>query len=435
MASPWGSLKRVKGNGMADALAARAAAVALLLDVTEGRRMLSDALAGAALEGLEPADRARAQRLALAALRRAGPADAALAPHLRKAPPAVVRAILRLAVAELAERPGDAHGIVSSAVLLARGDARAAQAAGFVNAVLRKVAAAPPGAEVQRLPGWLRAPLVQRFGKAAVKGIEAAHLAGAALDLTVKQAEDVPIWAERLGAVELPGGSLRLAAGVQVSALPGYDEGAWWVQDAAAAIPAQVLAVRPGERVADLCAAPGGKTLQLAAAGASVVSVDVSEPRMARVRENLARCRLAAECVVADALVWEPGEAFDAILLDAPCSATGTIRRHPDLPFVKGPGDLPGLVALQGALIDKAVGLLKPGGRLVYCTCSLLPAEGEDQFAAALDRHPGLVRDQKAVAGWPGAWDARGGGLRIRPDHWPDRGGIDGFFIGALRKG
>ena len=420
---------------MADALAARAAAVALLLEVTEGRRMLSDALAGEALAGLEPADRARAQRLALAALRRAGPADAALAPHLRKAPPSVVRAILRLAVAELAERPDEAHGIVSSAVSLARNDTRAAQAAGFVNAVLRKVTSAPLALEVQRLPGWLRAPLVQRFGKAAVKRIEAAHLAGAALDLTVKRAEDAALWAERLGATVLPGGSLRLAAGVQVSALPGYDDGAWWVQDAAAAIPAQVLAVQPGERVADLCAAPGGKTLQLAAAGASVVAVDVSEPRMTRVRENLARCGLAADCVVADALAWEPGEAFDAILLDAPCSATGTIRRHPDLPFVKGPEDVPGLVALQAALIDKAVGLLKPGGRLVYCTCSLLPAEGEDQFAAALARHPGLSRDQKAVAGWPGAWDARGGGLRIRPDHWADQGGIDGFFIGAFRKG
>jgi 16S rRNA (cytosine967-C5)-methyltransferase len=420
---------------MADALAARAAAVALLLEVTEGRRMLSDALAGEVLAALDAADRARAQRLALAALRRAGPADAVLDPHLRKAPPAVVRAILRLAVAELAERPDDAHGIVSSAVSLARSDTRAAQAAGFVNAVLRKVTATPLSLEVQRLPGWLRAPLVRRFGKAAVKGIEAAHLAGAALDLTVKRPDEAAVWAERLGAAVMPGGSLRLAAGVQVSALPGFAEGAWWVQDAAAAIPAQVLAARPGERVADLCAAPGGKTLQLAAAGAAVVAVDVSEARMARVRENLARCGLAAECLVVDALAWEPDEGFDAILLDAPCSATGTIRRHPDLPFVKGPEDLPGLVTLQAALIDKAMGLLKPGGRLVYCTCSLLPAEGEDQFAAALARHLGLARDQKAVAGWPGAWDARGGGLRIRPDHWADQGGIDGFFIGALRKG
>lgn len=419
---------------MADALVARRAAVALLLEVTEGRRMLAEVLASGALATLDPADRARAQRLALGALRRAGPADAVLAPHLRKAPPPVVRAILRLAVAELAERPDEAHGIVSAAVSLARGDSRSAQAAGFVNAVLRKVSGAPVVLETQRMPIWLRSPLLRRFGKAAVKGIEAAHLAGAVLDLTVRDPATTADWAERLGAEVMPGGSLRLGAGIQVSALPGYAEGAWWVQDAAAAVPARVLAAQPGERVADLCAAPGGKTLQLAAAGAQVVAVDVSETRMARVHENLARCGLAADCVVADALAWTPDAPFDAILLDAPCSATGTLRRHPDLPFVKGPADLPGLLDLQAALIDRAVAMLRPGGRLVYCTCSLVPAEGEDQFAAALARHPTLQRDQRAVAGWPGPWDAHGGGLRIRPDHWADKGGIDGFFVGAFRK-
>jgi len=419
---------------MAEALTARRAAVALLLAVTEDRRMMVEVLASGVLEGLDPGDRARAQRLALAALRRAPAADAVLEPHLRKEPPAVVRAILRLAVAELAERPDEAYGIVSAAVSLARGDTRAAQAAGFVNAVLRKVSAAPVVLEVPRMPVWLRSPLVRRFGKAAVKAMEVAHLAGAPLDLTVKLAAEAGDCAERLGAERMPGGSLRLATAGQVSALPGYAEGAWWVQDAAAAVPARVLAVHPGERVADLCAAPGGKTLQLAAAGAQVVAVDVSEVRMVRLRENLARCGLSADCVVADALTWDPGAAFDAILLDAPCSATGTLRRHPDLPFVKGSADVPGLLALQSALIDRAVAMLKPGGRLVYCTCSLLPAEGEDQFAAALSRHPGLTRDQKAVAGWPGAWDARGGGLRLRPDHWADKGGLDGFFIGAFRK-
>ena len=419
---------------MAEGLAARSAAVALLLEVTERRRMLTEVLAAGALDALAPADRARAQRLALAALRRAGAAEAVLEPHLRKAPPPVVRAILWLAVAELTERPDEAHGIVSSAVSLARADTRAAQAAGFVNAVLRKVSAMPLALDVPRMPDWMRSPLVRRFGKAAVKAMEASHLAGAPLDLTVKDQTTARTWAATLGAEILPGGSLRLAAGGQVSALPGYAEGAWWVQDAAASVPAQVLAAHPGERVADLCAAPGGKTLQLAATGAQVVAADVSETRMARLRENLDRCGLQADCVVADVLTWEPGAAFDAILLDAPCSATGTLRRHPDLPFVKGQADLPGLVALQSALIDRAVAMLKPGGRLVYCTCSLLPSEGEDQFAAALARHPELSRDQQAVAGWPGAWDARGGGLRIRPDHWADKGGVDGFFIGAFRK-
>ena len=421
---------------MSDGLAVRRAAALMLLEVTGKRRLLSEVLGDAhgPLAGLDGPERARAQRLVLAALRRVLPADAILAPHMQRAPAPFVQAVLRLAVAELAERPQDAHGIVSEAVSLVRGDAKTTQAAGFVNAVLRKVSSAPVVLDSQRLPGWLRAPLVKRFGKAAVKGIEAAHLAGPMLDLTLRRPQEGADWAARLGGEVVQGGSLRLVPGVQVSALPGYDDGAWWVQDAAAAVPAQVLAPQPGELVLDMCAAPGGKTMQMAAAGAQVVALDSSAPRLERLRDNLARTGLNAEIVVADAQDWQTDLRFDAILLDAPCSATGTIRRHPDLPFVKDAGDLPGLIALQSALIDRAAALLKPGGRLVYCTCSLLPNEGEDQMAAALARHPDLVRDQKAVAGWPGAWDAKGGGLRIRPDHWADKGGLDGFFIGAMRK-
>ncbi|WP_323040266.1 RsmB/NOP family class I SAM-dependent RNA methyltransferase [Gemmobacter sp.] len=421
---------------MSDGLAARRAAVEMLLEVTGNGRLLADILGDAhgPLAGLDGPDRARAQRLATATLRRIHPADLALAAHVQREPAPYVLAVLRLAVAELAERPQDAHGIVSDAVSLVRGHAKSGPASGFVNAVLRKIAARPPVLETQRLPGWLRAPLVKRFGKVAVKGIEAAHLAGPMLDLTPKVPEEAAGWAERLGAELLPGGSLRMAPGVQVSALPGFDSGDWWVQDAAAAVPARVLAVQPGEHVLDMCAAPGGKTMQLAAAGAQVVALDASAQRMERVRENLARTGLSADLVVADALDWQTDQRFDAVLLDAPCSATGTIRRHPDLPFVKDAGDLAGLVALQSALIDRALALLKPGGRLVYCTCSLLPDEGEDQMAAALARHADLIRDQKAVTGWPGSWDAKGGGLRLRPDHWAERGGLDGFFIGAMRK-
>lgn len=421
---------------MSDGLAVRRAAALMLLEVTGKRRLLSEVLGDAhgPLAGLDGPERARAQRLVLAALRRVLPADALLAPHMQRAPAPFVQAVLRLAVAELAERPQDAHGIVSEAVSLVRGDPKTTQAAGFVNAVLRKVSSAPVILDAQRLPGWLRAPLVKRFGKAAVKGIEAAHLAGPMLDLTLKHPDQAEDWAARLNAAVMQGGSLRLTPGVQVSALPGYEDGAWWVQDAAAAVPAQVLAPQPGELVLDMCAAPGGKTMQMAAAGARVVALDSSAQRLERLRDNLARTGLNAEIVVADAQNWQTDLRFDAILLDAPCSATGTIRRHPDLPFVKDSGDLPGLVALQSALIDRAAALLKPGGRLVYCTCSLLPDEGEDQMAAALARHPDLARDQKAVAGWPGAWDAKGGGLRIRPDHWADKGGLDGFFIGAMRK-
>jgi 16S rRNA (cytosine967-C5)-methyltransferase len=232
----------------------------------------------------------------------------------------------------------------------------------------------------------------------------------------------------------LPSGSLRLPAGTQVSALEGYAEGNWWVQDAAAAMAVALLDPRPGERVLDLCAAPGGKTLQLAAAGASVLALDVNERRLERLHENLARTRLTAEIVVADALHWSPPEAFDAILLDAPCSATGTIRRHPDLPFVKDGTELAELTALQAALLDRALGWLKPGGRLIYCTCSLLPEEGEAQLAAALARHPGLRVERPSMSWVEPGWITEDGGLRLRPDHWAGRGGMDGFFMARLSR-
>lgn len=425
---------------MAQGVAARRAALAVLGQVLGVRRLLADVLADAAgpLAGLAAEDRARAQRLALATLRRLEPADTVLAPLLRKPPPAMLRNLLRLAVVELAERPADAHGIVNAAVAIARGNRATAAQAGFVNAVLRRVAemeaplaALPP----QRLPPWLRTPLRSTWGRAAVAGIEAAHAAGAPLDLTPRDPAQAAEWAERLGADLLPTGSLRLAAAGQVSALAGYDGGDWWVQDAAAAIPARLLAPAPGERVLDLCAAPGGKTMQLAAAGARVTALDISAARMARVAENLARTGLAADCVAADALVWEPAQPFDAVLLDAPCSATGTIRRHPDLPFVKDAAGIADLAALQARLIDRALAWLRPGGRLVFCTCSILPEEGEGQLAAALARHPLEVEVEDAMPpGADPAWRAKGGGLRLRPDMWANRGGMDGFFMVRLRR-
>ncbi|MFZ1663562.1 MAG: RsmB/NOP family class I SAM-dependent RNA methyltransferase, partial [Paracoccaceae bacterium] len=214
-----------------------------------------------------------------------------------------------------------------------------------------------------------------------------------------------------------------------------FEQGDWWVQDAAAAIAARILLPQPGERILDLCEAPGGKTLQLAAAGASVTSLDLSAPRMERVAENLARCKLSAQTVVADALTWQTDAPFDAVLLDAPCSATGTIRRHPDLPFVKDATGLKDIFALQSALLDRALSFVRPGGRLVFATCSLLPDEGERQITAALARHPGLTIDRDALA-LPGIspdWISAEGGLRLRPDFWPDLGGMDGFYIAALR--
>ncbi len=417
----------------------RAAALALLGGVLGQGRMLSDLLAepDGALDGLNGPARARAQRLALATLRHLEPVDRLLDTHLRKNPPLEVRNALRLAAVEMLVEGAAAHAAVNAAVAGLKSNGRTAGMAGLANAVLRKVAgeaATFAALPVQKLPMALRQPLVHAWGRPAVAGIEAVQALPPPLDLTVKVAAEAEAWAAALGAERLPTDSLRLSHAGQISALPGFAEGAWWVQDAAAALPVRLLAPQRGERVADLCAAPGGKTLQLAAVGAAVTAVDVSEARMVRLRENLARCGLAAEVVAADALSWTPAAPFDAILLDAPCSATGTIRRHPDLPFVKTGAEIAQLVALQARLIDRALSLLRPGGRLVFCTCSLLPAEGEGQLAAALARHPGLILDDILPPGVPEAWRAPAGGLRTRPDHWAERGGIDGFFMAALRR-
>ena len=412
----------------AEGLAARAAAVGLLGAVLGEGRLMAQVVADAQgpLAGLPPSDRARAQRLTLAVLRHLEQADRVLEPHLRKAPPRMVRDALRLAVVEIA-MGGAAHGAVNAAVEIVRRGKRTGHMAGLVNAVLRKVPDQPfEGLPPQRMPRWLRQPLVHAYGREVVSAMEAVQAEVPPLDLTLRAGAVVPE-----GEV-LPTGSLRLEEKGQVSALAGYEAGGWWVQDAAAALAVRLLAPVAGERVLDLCAAPGGKTLQMAASGAQVVAVDLSEARMGRVRENLARCGLEAELVVADALVWEPGERFDAVLLDAPCSATGTIRRHPDLPFVKDGSEVAGLVELQAALLDRALAMVKPGGRVVFCTCSLLPEEGEGQLAAALARHPGLRVERVEVPGVDPAWWTEGGGLRLRPDLWAARGGMDGFFMARL---
>ena len=408
---------------MAEGLAARAAAVAILDGVLGEGRMLSD-FAG---PDLAPADRARALRLAGSVLRHLEPADKLLKPQLRKSPPLTVQNVLRLAVVELAQGAA-AHGVVNAAVEMVRHGKRTAHLAGLVNAVLRTVpeaGALPP----QKLPRWMRQPIVHAYGRDAVTAIEAVQAMEPPLDLTLRAGFEAP------EGEALPTGSMRLTSPGQVSGLPGHAAGGWWVQDAAAALPARLLDVQSGERVLDLCAAPGGKTLQMAAAGAAVTALDISGPRMARVAANLARTGLTATLVVADALVWEPEERFYAILLDAPCSATGTVRRHPDLPFVKDGSEVDALVALQAQLLDRALGWLRPGGRLVFATCSLLPEEGEGQLAAALARHPGLVVERGELAGVEPAWWTEAGGLRLRPDYWAEAGGMDGFFMARLRLG
>ncbi|MGR3541233.1 MAG: RsmB/NOP family class I SAM-dependent RNA methyltransferase [Hasllibacter sp.] len=409
---------------------ARAAAVALFREVTERGRTLDEA----ALPDLPPEGRATARRLATAALRHLARADATLRPLLHKAPPPSARAVLRVATAELMAG-GAPHAVVSDAVALVRRQPGAGRLGGMANAVLRRVAAEGrprwEGASPNRLPNWIRGRVQSAVGGARTAAIEAAHDRGAPLDLTARDG-DAAALAARTGGEVLPTGSVRLAGG-QVSALPGYDEGAFWVQDAAAALPVRMLDPAPGMSALDLCAAPGGKTMQMAAAGARVTALDVSEGRLARVRENLARTGLGAEIVAADALTWE-GPAFDRVLLDAPCSATGTIRRHPDLPFVRDGSGLKALTALQDALIDAALARLAPGGRIVFCTCSLLPDEGEARIAAALERHPGLRPVHAPPHGAEDAWQS-GPGLRTAPDMWAGRGGLDGFFMAALERG
>ena len=262
---------------------------------------------------------------------------------------------------------------------------------------------------------------------------ENAHFLGASLDLTAKG--DAAAVAAAVGGTVLPTGSVRVQGSVQVTALPGYAEGEWWVQDAAAALPVKVLAPKTGEKILDLCAAPGGKTMQLAAAGAMVTALDLSERRLERVSENLTRTGLEARIVAGDALGFDEG-GWDAILLDAPCSATGTIRRHPDLPYAKNGSEFGALIDLQAEMIDHALTLLKPAGRLLFCTCSLLPDEGEVQSDEAIARHPRLEADPEALAieGVDPSWITAEGGLRLRPDYWPDLGGMDGFYMVLLRK-
>lgn len=411
-------------------LAARAATLALLSVIMEEGQTMAEALAApnGPLAKVAPQDRARAQRLALQVIRLLEPVDRLLEPHLRKSPPLAVMNILRLAVTELHEGAA-AHGVVNSAVELARkGGKRTVPMAGLINAVLRKVPeGAPLPGPAQRMPRWLRQPLVHAYGRDVTSAIEAVQAIAPPLDIT-------PRGSSLPKGDLLPTGSLRLTEPGQVSTLAGFETGDWWVQDAAAAMAARLLAAQKGETVLDLCAAPGGKCLQLAATGADVTALDISAPRMERLRENLTRTGLNAKLVIADALHWQPEGRYDAILLDAPCSATGTIRRHPELPFLKDGSEIAELVALQTALLDRALTWLKPGGRLVFCTCSLLPDEGEAQLDAALLRHPELQVIPPSSPGVDPAWVTDKGALRLRPDYWAEQGGMDGFFMVTLRK-
>lgn len=413
-------------------LAPRIAAIDLIASVIGMQTGLGEVLARPpeSFRDLPPEARARAQRLAVETFRQHGRADALLRRPMRKTPPEPVLWVLRLAVVEMLALGAPAHGVINDAVELVRRE-EFPKLAGLVNAVLRQVAEAGgwDATPVPRLPDWLRGALQNAYGAKVTQAIETAHQTPVPVDLTLKGAIPAGLEGEML-----PTGSLRLQNARQISALPGYDTGAFWVQDAAATLPVLALGDVTGMRVLDLCAAPGGKTMQLAARGAQVTALDISAARMVRLRENLARTGLNAELVTDDALTWRPDQPFDAILLDAPCSATGTIRRHPELPLIRARDEVKALQILQAKLLDRvldpAQGLLGKGGRVVYCTCSLLPSEGEEQIARALDRHDVRLLPVDFADLPPEAQVA--GGLRTRPDFWAERGGMDGFFIAAL---
>jgi 16S rRNA (cytosine967-C5)-methyltransferase len=434
-------------------LAARRITADILDGVLRRKIALDEQLSGKTahpgLAGLADRDRALMRRLVATVLRRLGTLRLLLAGFLEKGFPSEAprtETILLIGAAQILWLDVPDHAAVDLSVRLAQADRRAARYAGLVNAVLRRVTqsrdTALPPKVTRDTPEWLVKRWTKTYGPETARAIAAANGHEPALDLTVKN--DADSWAERLRGRVLPTGTVRTIAHGAISLLPGFDQGAWWVQDAAASLPVRLLGDVRGKAVADLCAAPGGKTAQLAFAGARVTAVDRSTARLGRLRENLTRLALSAETVAADVLEWQPESSnagpFDAVLLDAPCSSTGTIRRHPDVPWLKTEADIAVLVSLQQRLLDRTVELLKPGAMLVYCVCSLEPEEAEDQIAALLARDPRLVRAPVTAQELFGRAEflTAKGDLRTLPPQLPDSdprwGGLDGFYAARLTR-
>jgi 16S rRNA (cytosine967-C5)-methyltransferase len=420
-----------------EGLPSRAAALALAQAGVARRGGFEEALAAGEYRGLAPRDRAFARALAGAMLRRLGPIDAALDARLQRPPPEPVRWLLRLGAAQILFMEVADHAAVSLAVEQAGADPATRPYKGLVNAVLRALLrepAAEPAPEAHA-PAWLLARWTAAYGEAVAREIAGEIAREPPTDISLRDGADDVLAAELQGAV-LPTGGIRTALKGEVSDWPGYAEGRWWVQDAAAALPARLLQLRKGDGALDLCAAPGGKSLQLAAAGARVTAVDRSAARLGRLRENLRRVGLQAEVVVADAAAWPDQRSFDAVLLDAPCSATGTFRRHPDVLWAARPGDIAKLATLQHRLLDAAAPRVKPGGRLVYCVCSLEPEEGEAQAEAFLRRLPDFERApiRPGEGGAPARAITAGGFARLLPGAAEPGLGGDGFFVARFRR-
>ena len=442
--------RRERNADAVPGFAVRSIAADIVDGVLRRHRALDEELDGAAahpgLAGLADRDRALTRALAATVLRRLGTLRHLLALFLDRGVPKEaprVETALLVGAAQILFLEVPDHAAVDLAVRLAQADRRAKPYSGLVNAVLRRLAR--EGAERLRAldtavldtPQWLMARWIKTYGAETAHAIAAANGHEPALDLTVKS--DPQGWAARLDGRVIPTGSVRLIAHGAVTALPGFTEGAWWVQDAAAALPVHLFGDVSGRRVADLCAAPGGKTAQLASAGAHVTAVDRAPARLERLRANLARLSLKAELVCADVAEWTAAP-FDAVLLDAPCSATGTIRRHPDVPWLKREPDIATLAALQRRLISRAVTLLRSGGILVFCTCSLEPEEAQDVVADLLAREVGIRRVPIAPSEVFGRDEfiSKDGDLRTLPCHLPDAdsrlAGLDGFYAARLQK-
>ena len=418
-------------------LAARKAALAMLSQVLRHHRPLDSQLDS--LKALAPRDAGFARALASESLRHFGELDALirhfvpkpLAPH--KAGPATE--ILLLGACELLILKGAAHAAVDAANNLAAADNKAVHFKSLINAVLRRIAregeAVRSGRDRPRLntPDWLWTRWSAQYGNDGARAIAEAHARHAPLDVTLKsdgvaQPEALPLF----------GLSRRVSAESRVEELPGFAEGGWWVQDAAASLPALLLGDVAGKRVIDLCAAPGGKTLQLAARGAEVTAVEIDPARAARIRENLARTGLTANVVESDVRDYQG--AAPLVLLDAPCTATGTIRRHPDLPWIKSAADVTAQAALSYDLLESAAAMVAPGGLLVFAVCSLEREEGEEQIDAFLAAHSEFSRAPVAAEELFGheEWITAQGDLRTLPCHLADAGGMDGFYAARLKK-
>ncbi|KJC61953.1 MFS transporter [Bradyrhizobium sp. LTSPM299] len=433
-------------------LAARRIAADILDGVLHKHRTLDDQLDGAGahpgLKSLADRDRALMRRLVSTILRRLGTLGHVLSRLLNRGVPTDApraQSALLIGAAQILWMDVPDHAAVDLSVRLVQSDRRAAKYAGLVNAVLRRCAREGQGLidEVKMqtldLPPWMMARWAAHYGEATARDMALALGHEPSLDLTVKA--DAPQWATRLHGETLPTGTVRTLLQGSVMMLPGFSEGQWWVQDAAAALPVRLFGDVKDKAIADLCAAPGGKTAQLALAGARVTAIDRSPARVARLRDNLTRLALQADTVMTDAAEWSAeAESFDGILVDAPCSSTGTIRRHPDVAWLRQEADIAALSGLQKRLLQKAVALLKPGGTLVYCTCSLEPEEGEQAISALLASESGLRRAPVETGEVAGLADiiTADGDLRTLPCHLPHEdprlGGLDGFYAARLVK-